>query len=122
MRISDWSSDVCASDLQAGLLRRRVRRRAVAAVPGLGVHRAGALPAREETRGAAAGPVGGAVLRRLRVRVLPRAADGVQLPRSAEHTSELQSLMPIPSAIFWLKQKKIHCNGSHSVTNSIHEI
>src|SRR3546814_14068010 len=54
------------------LLRRRVRRRAVAAVPGLGVHRAGALPAREETRGAAAGLVGGAVLRRLRVRVLPR--------------------------------------------------
>src|SRR3546814_7802727 len=65
---------------QAGLLRRRVRRRAVAAVPGLGVHRAGALPARAETRGAAAGLVGGAVLRRLRVRVLPRAADGVQLP------------------------------------------
>src|SRR3546814_8930640 len=65
---------------QAGLLRGRVRRRAVAAVPGLGVHRAGALPAREEARGAASGLVGGAVLRPLRVRVLPRAADGVQLP------------------------------------------
>src|SRR3546814_8003511 len=41
-------------------------------------------------------------------RLLPRTARGDPLPRSEEHTSELQSLMRISYAVFCLKKKKIH--------------
>src|SRR3546814_4333205 len=37
----------------------------------------------------------------------------LHLPRSEEHTSELQSLMRISYAVFWLKKKKdLHKTGS----------
>src|SRR3546814_3330678 len=96
MRISDWSSDVCSSDLPAppgrggrGAAGRHLPRdhrgpaaavrRAVAALPGDG---------RDQ------GPA---------ERRAPRpAAQG----RSEEHTSELQSLMRISYAVFCLKKKK----------------
>src|SRR3546814_2678202 len=72
MRISDWSSDVCSSDL---LLVEEL-----------------------EDRG-------------LQVRALASAEEAVGSleswePRSEEHTSELQSLMRIPYAVFCLKKKK----------------
>src|SRR3546814_7637980 len=38
------------------------------------------------------------------------APDGQQAARSEEHTSELQSLMRISSAVFCLKKKKRHTN------------
>src|SRR3546814_8113921 len=88
MRISDWSSDVCSSDLARAasddihpeyicdrqfLLQGRqgssVRRRLCAAAPN---------PRQNEER------------------------------RSEEHTSELQSLMRISYAVFCLKKKTLH--------------
>src|SRR3546814_8060826 len=45
-----------------------------------------------------------------------RRGDPQGLPRSEEHTSELQSLMRISYAVFCLKKKKINTTSSHNVT------
>src|SRR3546814_3019420 len=87
MRISDWSSDVCSSDLLSrqdadgrdGRLRLRRRR--------------GHADRRDDDRLAARPAYGLAIL-------FPH--------RSEEHTSELQSLMRISYAVFCLKKKKKH--------------
>src|SRR3546814_1003877 len=113
MRISDWSSDVCSSDLTEAHLRLRriadaeIARDELAAVivqhrPGAAVRAAGGrgfLPAHQLVL-ADDGPVAlhPAVARR------PGA-------RSEEHTSELQSLMRISYAVFCLKQKKPHAKS-----------
>src|SRR3546814_2376966 len=125
MRISDWSSDVCSSDL-ADLQERRRR-------PDLPQHRRHRLgdALREqraqfgrgdEVAGAAElGGAGAVVAQARRVqRQLheARERDGatgrgdlladqrLQVRRSEEHTSELQSLMRISYAVFCLKKKK----------------
>src|SRR3546814_9188029 len=95
MRISDWSSDVCSSDLHDPAPRGRQR----GAVPG----RAPAVPLAHPAD-PRRGPRG------------PHAAHGATGPRrmvrpagdrrSEEHTSELQSLMRISYAVFCLKKKK----------------
>ncbi|KAG1255671.1 hypothetical protein G6F68_010160 [Rhizopus microsporus] len=66
--------------VEADLLRRPVRGGAVAAVPAVGVRCPGPVRARKAPGGTAAGVVGGAVLHRLCVRLLPGAAGGVPLP------------------------------------------
>src|SRR3546814_6019090 len=112
MRISDWSSDVCSSDL------RRARALPAAWHPG-GSHqelrRRGDL--RQDRGGAVARPAGGddraADTLRRRNRPLGRGSPGVDRSatvisrplRSEEHTSELQSLMRISYAVFCLKKK-----------------
>src|SRR3546814_8754396 len=116
MRISDWSSDVCSSDLiPAAAHRRRPARRELPPGP----------------RGASRGAGGG--LRRTDLGPDPRRRRGppgrhrrapgrrpadrgqdAQAPgegrlcgaeRSEEHTSELQSLMRISYAVLCLKKK-----------------
>src|SRR3546814_2147043 len=104
MRISDWISDVCSSDLPAiprteslhrTNLRTEQRRGRVApdaeAAPGRGD------PLDDRRRSPR--PV-----RRVRTRQdhHPAGSD----PRSEEHTSELQSLMHISYAVFCLKKKQ----------------
>src|SRR3546814_8478181 len=114
MRISDWSSDVCSSDLrdfrQAGAAARRFRFRH--ADPdggdrgGAGGLRRGDREAFQSARAAAvdAGIPGalGAGDGRVVGLLFPRAAAG---QRSEEHTSELQSLMRISYTVFCLKKK-----------------
>src|SRR3546814_4869442 len=46
------------------------------------------------------------------------AAQAVQTPRSEEHTSELQSLMRIPYAVFCLKKTKQHTQNNTTHTLS----
>src|SRR3546814_5877789 len=99
MRISDWSSDVCSSDLHAEhhLVGHR---RGVVVLVGDADHRVVMLAGErrlvvlvgfqpeirpEDSRGRLEAGVGG---------------------RSEEHTSELQSLMRISYAVFCLKKKK----------------
>src|SRR3546814_1936487 len=104
MRISDWSSDVCSSDLPPAHFGQV----AIEAAPGktqqvparLAGHSFTAwLPDNVQTISGdnletlIAGPGGGAVL--------AQVGD-----RSEEHTSELQSLMRISYAVFCLKKKK----------------
>src|SRR3546814_9586230 len=120
MRISDWSSDVCSSDLQADMLQepRQVlellhrrdqllevlelarRLRLLARLPHVGI--AGFVEH-------CLGEVG----MRYVLGMLPPAAEvlndagqaAARGGRSEEHTSELQSLMRISYAVFCLKKK-----------------
>src|SRR3546814_5567801 len=109
MRISDWSSDVCSSDL-AGV--RRVDHGALAIADGVAPF--GQIFIVAEVRRAAEMELRLAHLgREDEARV---ASDGIILVvevvnivsenRSEEHTSELQSLLRISYAVFCLKKKK----------------
>src|SRR3546814_2398042 len=112
MRISDWSSDVCSSDLRAGDGARRDRLcQADAPPPGDGLHeldRAGCDQYGDGRRAGARQPAAGAVCPRRRL-----------CQRSEEHTSELQSLMRISYAVFCLKKKThtLHLTNS-KLTNT----
>src|SRR3546814_2704716 len=103
MRISDWSSDVCSSDLvvAAGVccqLRQGHRGAPLVVMPAVTAGDQGnaipgpGLPARESGGKAGERP--------------PRHGRGGPPRRSEEHTSELQSLMRISYAVFCLKKKK----------------
>src|SRR3546814_10875341 len=113
MRISDWSSDVCSSDLSvpsAAPASRAARR-----WPGGAMAAASAPPRRIWVRESIA-----------RMLAAPMAAPCLthtQSParhnarRSEEHTSELQSLMRISYAVFCLKKKKEY----HTAYNNIQQ-
>src|SRR3546814_9790703 len=94
MRISDWSSDVCSSDLPQ-------KRPTALAVVRLSEERSnpsgfarptGRPSLCEDSQGRGCGP--------------PGARGITNSGRSEEHTSELQSLMRISYAVFGLKQKR----------------
>src|SRR3546814_4160010 len=104
MRISDWSSDVCSSDLPSPFHpRRRADEGRMAARP----HEA----ARErEARKLAVAKSERWVCGRHR---RPCRAPAHERPRSEEHTSELQSLMRSSYAVFCLKQKNVNSHHSH---------
>src|SRR3546814_5148167 len=89
MRISDWSSDVCSSDLLP--VRLRVL-----------------IPAVENSvSGNAFRPLDVLQTRKgVTVEVGNTDAEGRLVLRSEEHTSEHQSLMRISYAVFCLKKKK----------------
>src|SRR3546814_5874381 len=104
MRISDWSSDVCSSDLRAlgGCPRIALRR-----------HHHGQRRLVPPFRFDLAKPAGaGGVDQFHKVAFQPHHQH-----RSEEHTSELQSLMRISYAVFCLNKKKTR-HTYHS--NSIH--
>src|SRR3546814_8610579 len=103
MRISDWSSDVCSSDLvhfhvPAGsvlaTLQRHVFRLHILRVADVEAAEEQVLDLRRILLGDA----------RLGLQALQRLPHRVIL-RSEEHTSELQSLMRISYAVFCLKKK-----------------
>src|SRR3546814_9226804 len=102
MRISDWSSDVCSSDLLTeGAIRASDKR---AQFVGVDVYEAagGAVMRdlfQQDDGGWLQDPT---MLDRLVVEKLTSEAE----TRSEEHTSELQSLMRISYAVFCLKKKK----------------
>src|SRR3546814_2074260 len=87
MRISDWSSDVCSSDLPAGGLVSISSLILIALVR--------FDPAKRRLSWLAIGSS---------FRTASRTAQSIF--RSEEHTSELQSLMRISYAVFCLKKKK----------------
>src|SRR3546814_9345348 len=115
MRISDWSSDVCSSDLH------HVDR---SGVPARVVHARDFRPVLHPVRAdggdrRADEPGGGANDHAACGRLFPEgrwnprtwrgSVDGpVHGARSEEHTSELQSLMRISYAVFCLKKKNTH--------------
>src|SRR3546814_2601395 len=121
MRISDWSSDVCSSDLRFGPGRSGGVLAAVQRAAFGGAHHSKSeisfLPAtpamasrlpREHKAGASP------ALRRAREHQPPpsklrRGGHPTTGWRSEEHTSELQSLMRNSYAVFCLKKKYHHC-------------
>src|SRR3546814_3703029 len=111
MRISDWSSDVCSSDLKP----RPLRRGAIEILPapagtdspcrvqGTCTHAPSPPGQRRRRGGFAVGVETGRGYCRARIEEQPRrSAPGL---RSEEHTSELQSLMRNSYAVFCLKKK-----------------
>src|SRR3546814_7283623 len=104
MRISDWSSDVCSSDLLvAGVSEVEARRLALVS----------AQSAYDASQ------VGLEVGTRTVIDVLinqQNLFDAQRQYRSEEHTSELQSLMRISYAVFCLKTKKNNCKKRHNNT------
>src|SRR3546814_8789504 len=113
MRISDWSSDVCSSDLEQ---RRNIVRDLADMRVGHRedddidiVERGLLVDARDPEFVLQTGPAGLAqldvanvIFARLQI---PRQACAHLSTRSEEHTSELQSLMRISYAVFCLKKK-----------------
>src|SRR3546814_3087147 len=120
MRISDWSSDVCSSDLPAAHRPARpVAPLGLAALddalPGAGLP-LGALHEIEGEReewddGATTGFCLAILARMEKAAPTARPILWISRQRSEEHTSELQSLMRISYAVFCLKKKKLqHTN------------
>src|SRR3546814_5970148 len=122
MRISDWSSDVCSSDLRPAHRRGRVRRHDLAC------HQ----PVEQVAHGRELLLDGGRAhlaSQRLdpgrdmkRLQAGERCDAARRYPsqkRSEEHTSELQSLMRISYAVFCLKKKKkiTHNIQTHNKTD-----
>src|SRR3546814_8149834 len=114
MRISDWSSDVCSSDLHLVVLGRIERdallgaQRLAHVAPSLVLaHVVDDVEEREEEGVAGDGSDGavqGAVPQLAPVEIVGGDHLGRQAARSEEHTSELQSLMRISYAVFRLKK------------------
>src|SRR3546814_1375196 len=105
MRISDWSSDVCSSDLDLSTEHSRslalsIARLAAFADPTAAEYRIGVARELLATDHAS-----------FALRALPTIESGSPFAsaatdvRSEEHTSELQSLMRLSSAVFCLKNK-----------------
>src|SRR3546814_7664328 len=127
MRISDWSSDVCSSDLYS------TKWRSAAASPDSLSDRPGNLPrglcirarpikaramSRPPTCTASKSGRTPVAASQAPVQVQPRKKLLLPLAsRSEEHTSELQSLMRISYAVFCLKKKKITTNKKTSIKN-----
>src|SRR3546814_3618215 len=117
MRISDWSSDVCSSDLCGQLIA--VRRAAYERAGGhaairSSLHDGLTLPRAfrrcglrtdlfDATEIASCRMYEGA--RAVWAGLSKNATEGMSTPRSEEHTSELQSLMRISSAVFCFTKK-----------------
>src|SRR3546814_1665226 len=112
MRITDWSSDVCSSDLRpsgrpgAGFCKSPGRS-ITACLCRPGTIRGGLLTAGEPWMTVT--PEQAAEIAALRSQTQPTRRATVpaleDILRSEEHTSELQSLMPIPHAASCLKKK-----------------
>src|SRR3546814_4349961 len=122
MRISDWSSDVCSSDLIRGG-RHAEGRGGIAGHAGQvrESHRDGVAHVRTHEVVLGLGSSGGTIeqgrtveaggLRDggdFRPQFLELGIDEAAFRRSEEHTSELQSLMRISYAVFCLKKKNNH--------------
>src|SRR3546814_2170393 len=110
MRISDWSSDVCSSDLPR--LRRGAERGIAGRLPCEIAHGRGPSICRTHfhrstRRNGIHRPAWPALLVQTD-RIRPAGLGWAR--RSEEHTSELQSLMRISYAVFCLKKKKQQTN------------
>src|SRR3546814_8388810 len=112
MRISDWSSDVCSSDLffqHAVDHADKDDDAEIGVVPAVDEHRD------ERRRGIALwrGDAGDDRFQRF-LDADPRLGAGEHGIRSEEHTSDLQSLMRISYAVFCLKKKnRPHTNDKN---------
>src|SRR3546814_1597053 len=104
MRISDWSSDVCSSDLRGSpqTTARSACGRLSAAAASYSL--SARLRPHSDTSKLPPAP---ARISLALSRAFQMPWPEVAVRRSEEHTSELQSLMRISYAVFCLKKKKI---------------
>src|SRR3546814_8699891 len=115
MRISDWSSDVCSSDLKDGTGSFACFSPAILSLSDCAQERASAeLKSHKRTQALPS-------FAHRRPRGLTLLTENVPSPapqRSEEHTSELQSLMRISYAVFCLKKKKTKTKQTVRRTNT----
>src|SRR3546814_2622574 len=133
MRISDWSSDVCSSDL---IFDMGFSARAAVLAMGGSHHGLGPQPEHGDGGGLAFQPLRdiddeterswaadwiGALLAHENVTLTPDIKDRIWSAlcnlRSEEHTSELQSLMRISYAVFCLKKNNKRTKTAHKRHN-----
>src|SRR3546814_4785320 len=112
MRISDWSSDVCSSDLGGAGQVARLLLWALCVRLTVSVLWSAAAPVPSRKPDWRAQFLG-------RRRWIPKISSrrSTAVCRSEEHTSELQSLMRISYAVFCLKKKKTNKNHNNEKTN-----
>src|SRR3546814_3305269 len=113
MRSSDWSSDVCSSDLAGRIAHGTLSASFISTVFGTRLPGPGCIYLRQDLRFKAPVKIGDTVEARVTVKEIQAAKKRVVFDtvctvrdRSEEHTSELQSLMRISYAVFCLKKKK----------------
>src|SRR3546814_1673469 len=105
MRISDWSSDVCSSDLK---LFGKICRKLTFEWGDIRIEGGG----RETANGRAGARLINMGILVDEIVLQPfKGPDDDARPRSEEHTSELQSLMRISYAVFCLKNTTPHTNN-----------
>src|SRR3546814_4426580 len=115
MRISDWSSDVCSSDLANSAFGSRIEKKLLPLPPTTVRYNLTGLELFKLYCEALPGGDGGTLedtFQRVRAQFLSDERDALQfmmpmeqhVRRSEEHTSELQSLMRISYAVFCLKK------------------
>src|SRR3546814_9774243 len=124
MRISDWSSDVCSSDLHRlyAVLDKELGERPYLASDDYSIADIATYPwiARFPLHGLEWAAVPNVKRWFDAVGARPAVAS-----RSEEHTSELQSLMRSSYAVFCLKKKKlkkINTNPQHSVSPNMQKV
>src|SRR3546814_2180515 len=110
MRISDWSSDVCSSDLHVVGFGALLDAAVAPDVLGYG------QPVVGEQGEATLVLVGMALVVGAGAEGHPHGGPGPVGARSEEHTSELQSLMRISYAVFCLKKKKTNNTPALSIS------
>src|SRR3546814_10251713 len=101
MRISDWSSDVCSSDLKS-----------VGIATVVWSYPRGGNLSKEGELALDVGAYAAHIAALIGAHIIK-----VKLPRSEEHTSELQSLMRISYAVFCLKKKNNKTINKKNRTN-----
>src|SRR3546814_9729509 len=116
MRISDWSSYVCSSDLTANRSRRSTS--SISVRPARSPKRwARPLGTSERQRGVTNSKRKGCNMQNATTKEQAQTATN-PVARSEEHTSELQSLMRISYAVFCLTKKK---KTTTSITHEKHK-
>src|SRR3546814_7109852 len=122
MRISDWSSGVCSSDLHAPQWLRDTPSPLVTPQTMAEPYRTVDIPAFVERWLGRVPPEARATLEQWRETLEHALAESapILVPngsiRSEEHTSELQSLMRISYAVFCLKKTNHNIPSTHSQT------
>src|SRR3546814_8336577 len=113
MRISDWSSDVCSSDLgRLSALKFSFGSGKVPACDGI------SAAANARSRSSISPGLPSTAMRRASGKVNADIGSAVSVgDRSEEHTSELQSLMRISYAVFCLKKNKTLKNTIQTTIN-----
>src|SRR3546814_9317522 len=110
MRISDWSSDVCSSDLRGGRFSRKEFRPSCASCEPIAcctagrVHMSRMLVVRGKERLAMAASFVALNARGLHARIASAMCKAPSMASSEEHTSELQSLMRTSYVVFCYKK------------------
>src|SRR3546814_7363402 len=127
MRISDWSSDVCSSDLRDQEQHDSAGDTETVEADAERVE--DIVPEQREDDQDQRRDADGAQRHRACVRrARPRRQPGIdrraarRIDRSEEHTSELQSLMRISYAVFCLKKKKKKIKAKRKKQNKIKQI